>query len=92
MAAQSRYHVAPTEAGQWIVEREANHWVSDPYGSQREALRAGRDLAEAARPAQLIVHGPDGHVEAQYSYIAVPGPLSRPRGGQPAADSPGTSP
>jgi hypothetical protein len=72
MLLRARYHVAATATGHWVVERQQDHWRSDRFDTQDEAVRWARQVASAGQSAELVVHGDNGDVEAEYSYVRPP--------------------
>ncbi len=71
---KNNVHVVPSEAG-WDVKVEGRR-ASAHYPTQREAIQAGRRLAQGNR-SEHIVHGRDGRVRQRDSYGRDPFP---PRG------------
>ena len=67
------YHVVP-RGGQWAVVREGAERASSLHSTQRNALEAGRDLAQRHR-TELVTHRPDGRIRDSDSYGNDPFPL-----------------
>lgn len=67
-------HIVPHEDG-WQVT-EAGRVVGS-YRTKDAAQQAGRELAQAESPSQLITHTADGRIEDEATYEGDPSP---PRG------------
>lgn len=61
------FHVRPDDDA-WKVEAEGGKPAASQYGTKREAVKAGRELASRAAPARLIIHRRDGSVQKQHAY------------------------
>ncbi|MEU9700424.1 DUF2188 domain-containing protein [Streptomyces sp. NPDC047981] len=85
------YHVTPSgeraaAAGvKWQVEgREGRRVLHEPHRTQQEAIDSARGRAKEHMPAQVVVHGRDGHIRSAYTYGDAPAPDERGRrAGQP---------
>ncbi|MET7499563.1 DUF2188 domain-containing protein [Streptomyces microflavus] len=68
---RTRYRVVPN-GSVWQLRREqaslSNHSI------KADAVDAGRRVAKANQPSQLIVHKADGTIEAEYTYGGDPYP------------------
>jgi hypothetical protein len=71
---RNNVHVVPSESG-WDVKVEGRNGAQH-YPTQREAIQAGRRLAQGNR-SENIVHGKDGRIRQRDSYGRDPFP---PRG------------
>lgn len=65
-------HVTPSDGG-WNV-REEETGRSEYFGTKKEAVSAGRDLARRNR-AEHVIHGRDGEIRQRDSYGSDPFPL-----------------
>lgn len=70
--AKRDYHVVP-RGDQWAVTREGAQRASSLHGTQREALQAGRGLAQR-NETELVIHRPDGRIRDSDSYGNDPHP------------------
>lgn len=61
------FHVQPDDES-WKVEAEGGKPAASQYGTKREAVKAGRDLASKAAPARLVIHRRDGSIQKQHAY------------------------
>jgi poly(hydroxyalkanoate) granule-associated protein len=61
------YHVSPHEEG-WAVIREGAERATKLFGTKKEAVSAGRDIAKKHIPSQLVVHKQDRSVQESFSY------------------------
>ncbi|PEN11080.1 polyhydroxyalkanoate granule-associated protein PhaF [Longibacter salinarum] len=61
------YHVSPHEEG-WAVIREGAERATKLFGTKKEAVSAGRDIAKRHIPSQLVVHKQDRSVQESFSY------------------------
>lgn len=66
------YHVVPRDDG-WAVTREGADRASSLHDTQREAIDAGRRLAQEAK-TELVIHRPDGTIRDSDSYGRDPNP------------------
>ena len=60
------YHVVPQE-GKWAVVREGGSRASSVHPTQREAIDAGRGMAQRSR-SELVIHRRDGRIRDSDSY------------------------
>lgn len=60
-------HVVPAEEG-WKVEAEGAAKATSVHGTKDEAVQAAREIAQAERPSQLIVHKKDGTFQNETTY------------------------
>jgi hypothetical protein len=74
MAARKVYHVVPS-AGLWQVKHSG--LVVSTHYTKDAAVDAGRRVAKANVPSQLVVHRADGTIETEWTYGDDPYP---PRG------------
>ena len=73
----NNYHVVPHGSG-WAARRENSSRVSSQHGTQREAIDAGRQLAQRSQ-GELRIHRRDGAIRDSDSYGNDPFP---PRDGR----------
>ena len=66
------YHVVPGESG-WAVKREGAERASSVYSTQREAIDAGKQLAQTHK-TELVIHRPNGKIRDSDSYGNDPNP------------------
>jgi hypothetical protein len=59
-------HTVPHGDG-WANRREGSRRVSRTFGTQREAIAAGREAARRDR-TEHVVHGRDGRIRERNSY------------------------
>ncbi len=64
--AKKDYHVVPNGNG-WAVKREGAERASSLHSTQRDAIDAGKRLAQA-RQTELVVHRPNGQIRDSDSY------------------------
>lgn len=70
--AKKDYHVVPS-GDQWSVKREGSKRASSVHDTQREALEAGKKLAQNNQ-TELVVHGRDGKIRDSDSFGNDPHP------------------
>lgn len=61
------YHVQP-KGEDWQVTVDGNDRPAGTYGTKKQAITAGRTLAQKHEPSQLVIHGGDGSVQRTHSY------------------------
>jgi len=61
------YHLVPHDEG-WAIRKENAKRNLSLHDTKREALDAGRDVAQAHEPSRLVVHKADGTIQTSYSY------------------------
>lgn len=59
-------HVVPRREG-WAVERSGAKRASKVTDTQREAIDAGKKIAEREK-SELLIHGEDGRIREKNSY------------------------
>ena len=67
-----RVHVVPHDDG-WAVRREGAERVSSLHPTQKEALDAGRPIAQREK-TELVIHGTDGKIRDSDSFGNDPHP------------------
>jgi hypothetical protein len=67
-----RVHVVPHGAD-WAVKREGNDRATSIHSTQREALDAGRPIAQRDK-TELVTHRPDGTIRNSDSFGNDPNP------------------
>ncbi len=70
-------HVTP-KGGGWSVQKEGKRG-SKKYATKKEAVEAGRAMAQKAR-AHHVIHGRDGRIQQRDSYGTDPFPTRDDRG------------
>ena len=65
-------HVVPND-GKWSVRRAGSSRASGIYGTQREAVAKGKEIAQNQQ-TELYVHGRDGRIRERSSYGRDPHP------------------
>ena len=66
MANRNNVHVVQRDNG-WCTLREGGQRASQVYGTQAEAIAAGREMARDGS-GELLIHGQDGRIRARDSY------------------------
>lgn len=61
------YHVTPHDDG-WAVMKEGAERATSVYGTKKEAVEGGRELARTHAPSELVVHKQDRSVQETFSY------------------------
>ena len=61
------YHVSPHNDG-WAVMKEGAERATSVYGTKKEAVEGGRELARTHTPSELVVHKQDRSVQETFSY------------------------
>ena len=74
--ARTKYHIVPS-GDDWAVKKQGAARASSLHATKEDAIVAGRTLALANQPSQLIVHGRDGKIQNEWTYGNDPFP---PRG------------
>jgi uncharacterized protein YdaT len=69
---KTRVHVVPHEDG-WAVKREGAERASSVHPTQKEALDAGRPIAQREK-TELVTHGTDGKIRDSDSFGNDPRP------------------
>lgn len=72
--ARTVYRVVP-DVTKWSVKHERK--IMSSHYTKSSAIEAGRGLAKANEPSQLVVHRSDGTIETEWTYGDDPFP---PRG------------
>jgi hypothetical protein len=72
--ARKVYHVVPA-SGAWQVKHQGA--ILSNHATKDAAVEAGRKVAKANQPSQLVIHKTDGTIETEYTYGEDPYP---PRG------------
>jgi len=66
------YHVVPDGAN-WAVKREGAERASSLHDTQKEAIEAGRELAQKNQ-TELVIHRPNGEIRDSDSFGSDPNP------------------
>lgn len=61
------YHIVPIDGG-WALRKADAHSARDTFGTQSEAIKAGREVAGNQGGSELIIHGHDGRITDRESY------------------------
>lgn len=73
--ARNVYHVTYRSSDtKWQVKKTGNDHASSVHDLKEEAIAAGRTLAKANQPSQLVIHKMDGTIETEYTYGGDPYP------------------
>lgn len=70
--AKKDVHVVPRGSG-WAVEKSGGKRASKVTETQREAISAGKKIAEREK-SELVVHGENGRIREKNSYGNDPNP------------------
>ena len=70
--AKKDYHVVPSGGG-WAVRREGARHASSLHATQRQAIDAGKQLAQGHH-TELVIHRRDGRIRDSDSYGPDPCP------------------
>ena len=65
---QVKYHIIPTEDGDWRVKRTGAERADSIHETKDKAVDRARDLAKQLTVAQVIIHKKDGSIEAERTY------------------------
>lgn len=71
---RKRYHVTPTDDGNWKVKAERASRASGVHENKAEAVEQAKDLAKSHRPAQVVIHKKDGTIQTEHTYGQDPYP------------------
>lgn len=66
MTRERNQHVVPTTDG-WAVRRAGSPKATKVFGTQREAIERGREIARNQR-SELLIHGRDGRIREKNTY------------------------
>jgi hypothetical protein len=61
------YHVQP-RGEDWQVTVDGNERASGTYGTKKQAITAGRTMAQKHEPSRLIIHAGDGAIQRTHTY------------------------
>lgn len=61
------YHVKP-KGEDWQVRLDGAERAGSLHATKKEAIAAGRELAQKHEPSRLVIHGGDGSVQRTHSY------------------------
>jgi len=61
------YHVQP-KGEDWQVKLDGADRAGSLHGTKKEAIAAGRELAQKNEPSRLVIHGGDGSPQRTHSY------------------------
>lgn len=61
------YHVVPHNDG-WAVEKEGAQRATSVHETKKDAVAAGRELANGHKPSALVVHKQDRSVQETFTY------------------------
>jgi len=68
MAKRVRYHVTPSNDGDWKVQKTGGQKASAITPDKKTAIERASTLAKKAPLAQVIIHKLDGTVQKEYTY------------------------
>lgn len=66
-SALTAYHVTPHDEG-WAVVKEGAERATSVYGTKKEAVEGGREMARTHVPSELVVHKQDRSVQETFAY------------------------
>lgn len=67
--ARNVYHVTYRSTdSKWQVKKTGNDQASSVHYTKEAAIDAGKSLAKANEPSQLVIHKMDGIFETEYTY------------------------
>lgn len=66
MARKRNQHVIPAKDG-WAVKSAGSSRATKVFGTQREAIERGREIARNQR-SELLIHGRDGRIREKNTY------------------------
>lgn len=66
MGKKRNQHVVPTKDG-WAVKGSGAQKATRVYGTQQEAIQAGRRIAKNQN-SELLIHGRDGRIREKNTY------------------------
>jgi hypothetical protein len=67
--ARKTFHVFyDSDLKQWKVSYQGANMAFSAHPNKREAVEAGRELAQSQQPSQLVVHRMDGSVQKETNY------------------------
>ena len=72
MARKRNQHVMPAKDG-WAVKSAGSSRATKVFGTQREAIERGREIARNQR-SELLIHGRDGRIREKNTYGPDPYP------------------
>ena len=72
MTSKRNQHVVPTKDG-WAVRPACSPRATKVFGTQREAIERGREIARNQR-SELLIHGRDGRIREKSTYGRDPYP------------------
>jgi len=62
------YHVMPRGKYDWQVRSEDAEKIISIHDTKREAVAAGKKVAENHEPSRLVIHKEDGAIQVTYTY------------------------
>ena len=68
MSDRKTYHVTKRPDGQWQAKGEGASRASAVTKTKAEAVDRARELANAQRPGQIIIHKSDGAIQSERTY------------------------
>jgi hypothetical protein len=74
VAKRTTYHVVRRNDGDWDVKRQGSTRPSSTAPTQGQAVSRARHLAQATRPAQVVIHRPNGRIREEHTYGKDPYP------------------
>ena len=72
--ARVKYHVTPTDDGDWKVKRQGADRADSVHEDKSDAVARAKELAKSNPLGQLIVHGRDGKIQTEHTYGEDPYP------------------
>ena len=66
MTKNRNQHIVPAKGG-WAVKRAGSPKATRVFGTQREAIEKGREIARN-QGSELLIHGRDGRIREKSTY------------------------
>ena len=74
MPKRTTYHVTNNKSGGWDVKKAGGQRSSDNFGTKREAIQRGKQLAKNVPLGQIKIHGQNGKIQTEHTYRRDPYP------------------
>lgn len=62
------YHVA-ADGDEWTLMADGAKRAASRHATKKDAIAAGRELANAKKPSRLVIHKSDGTVQRTHEYV-----------------------
>lgn len=66
MTKRQNQHVVPTKGG-WAIKGAGSSRATKVYGTQKQAIQRGREIAKR-QGSELLIHGRDGRIREKKTY------------------------